>query len=120
MAYATVEDIEERWRELSDEEKDRAKVLLDDAAVILDAELAARGLSSKGRTDKLRYVSYQMVRRAMGSAMDGDYASISRTAGSFTEQVTPSNPSGDMYLTKNERRLLGVTLKAGLIAQVGP
>lgn len=114
MAYATVEELEERWRDLPETEKGKAAVLLEDAAAILDAELERCGLKPEGRTDKLRYVSCQMVRRAMASGADaGDYASLSRTAGSFNEQVTFANPSGDMYLTSNERRLLGVQLKRG-------
>lgn len=115
MAYATIEELEERWRDLSESERKRAAVLLEDAAAILDAELERRHLPSEGRTDKLRYVSCQMVRRAMAATAEGDYTSISRTAGSFTEQFNPANPSGDMYLTSNERRLLGVSLRSGRV-----
>ena len=114
MAYATVDDLEAIWRALSETERERAAALLDYAAAILDAALARCGLTSDGREKGLRYVSCQMVRRAMASGTDaGDYASLSRTAGSFNEQVTFANPSGDMYLTSNERRLLGVQLKRG-------
>lgn len=119
MAYATIEELEERWRDLSESEKKRAAALLEDAALILDAELERCGLKSEGRTDKLRYVSCEMVRRTMQSGEYGAVSSVSRTAGSFNEQISPYNPSGDMYLTSNERRLLGVQLKRGRIAQLG-
>ena len=119
MAYATVEELEERWRDLSETEKGKAAVLLGDAAAILDAEMGRCGIEAEGRTEKLRYVSCQMVRRAMASGADGgDYTSVSRTAGSFTEQYSLANPSGDMYLTANERRLLGVQLRRGRAGSV--
>lgn len=120
MAYATVDELAERWRDLSESERHKAAVLLEDAAAILDAEMERCHIPAEGRSDKLRYVSCQMVRRAMAVGVEGDYTSISRTAGSFTEQFSPANPSGDMYLTSNERRLLGVQLRRGRIAQVGP
>ena len=37
MAYATIEDLESRYGELSSGMADRADALLDDAATILDA-----------------------------------------------------------------------------------
>lgn len=120
MAYASVDELAERWRPLSESEKKVAAVLLEDAATILDAELERCHLTAEGRSDKLRYVSCQMVRRQMASDVGGDFSSISRTAGSFTEQIAPSNPSGDMYLTSNERRLLGVPLNRGRVAHVWP
>lgn len=117
MAYATPTDLEEIWRPLSDGEKGKAAALLGYAAAILDAELERCRVKAEGRADGLRYVSCQMVRRAMASGADvGDYTSISRTAGSFTEQIAPANPSGDMYLTSNERRLLGIQLRRGRVA----
>lgn len=118
MAYATVEELEERWRDLNEDEKKRAAVLLEDAALILDAELERCHLKAEGRTEKLRHVSCEMVRRKMSGGQYGDVASYSRTAGSFNEQISPANPSGDMYLTANERRLLGIQLKRGRIGQV--
>lgn len=119
MAYATTDDLAERWRDLPEDERRRAAVLLDDAAAILDSLMARHGVGPAGREEQLRYVSCQMVRRSMASGVDGDYSSISRTAGSFSEQFAPANPSGDMYLTANERRMLGLG-RGGRIAQVGP
>lgn len=121
MAYATVDDLERTWRTLSETERGQAAALLENAAAVLDAEMARCGVApDETRLKLLEIVSCNMVRRAMASGVYGDFSSISRTAGSFTEQITPSNPSGDMYLTANERRLLGVGLRRGRIAQVGP
>lgn len=60
MAYATVSELEARWRTLSPLERQRAQVMLDDAAALIDDEPRA--------TDNeaiLRMVSCDMVRRAM-------------------------------------------------------
>lgn len=119
MAYATVSELEERWRDLSESEKRRAAALLDDAAALLDSELERCHQDPSTKTDKLRYISCQMVRRAMAGGEAGDLTSLSRTAGSFSEQFSFANPSGDLYLTANERRFLGVMAR-GRIAQVGP
>lgn len=115
MAYATVKELEERWRDLSETEKGKAAVLLEDAAAILDSELGRCGLEPEGLSGELRYVSCQMVRRAMASPIEGDVTNLSRTAGSFSESLTLANPSGDMYLTSNERRLLGVMRNRGRV-----
>ena len=58
MAYATVGELESRWRPLAASEAERASVLLEDAAVIL-SEYGGAG------SDVLRIVSCNMVRRAM-------------------------------------------------------
>ena len=118
MAYAEVADLELLWRSLSEDEKKRAAALLDAAAVILDGELARCHVKADELKDQLKYVSCEMVRRKMQAGDYGDVSSVSRTAGSFTEQISPYNPSGDMYLTSSERRLLGIQLKRGRIKQV--
>ena len=40
------------------------------------------------------------------------------TAGPYTQSWTFANPSGDMYLTKMEKRLLGIT--SGYIGSIRP
>lgn len=108
MAYATVADIEERWHTLSADEQARAGVLLDDAAVIIDA---LANIKDGDDMERARYVSVNMVIRAM-SATETDTFGVSNasmTAGSYSQSWTYTNPSGDMYLTKIEKRLLGVT-----------
>lgn len=128
MAYATVGDLEARWRKLSESERTRAGTLLDDAAAILDAELARCGADPADLEAALRYVSCQMVRRTMaaggagpmGAGAPGDVSQWSRTSGPFSESFSFANPSGDMYLTSADRRLLGVQLRRGRATQIGP
>lgn len=119
MAYATVDDLQLRWRDLSEQERERAAALLDDAAVLLDGELAAFDLQPDGLLKQLKAVSCSMVLRVMMSGDYAGYSSVSRTAGSFNEQVSLANPSADMYLTSAERRRLGITLGRGRASWVG-
>lgn len=120
MAYATPDDLVDRWRDLSESELKMAAVLLEDAAAILDAKLKRRGISTEGLEQALKVVSVNMVKRSMASPFEGDYTSISRTVGSFTEQFAPRNPYGDMYLTASDKELLGIDTGRGRIAQIGP
>lgn len=110
MVYATVADLEDRWRTLTSDEQSRAEVLLGDAAVRLDvlcppsvpptvSELAARMI-----------VSCEMVKRAMatpGGVAGIGVTSVQAGAGPFQETQQFSNPTGDLYLTKSDRALLG-------------
>ena len=110
MAFAVVSDIESRWRELSTDEEARATTLIDDASAMLSA-LVAVDETDEEQAELLKMVCCNMVIRAMSaSEYDAFGASqMSMTAGPYTQQFTYANPSGDMYLTKMEKRLLGVT-----------
>lgn len=105
-AFATVADLEARWRGLSEQEQARAKVLLLDAADLI------RTTTRRWRElpeSTLKRVSCQVARRAMGSdSIPGGVSSMSTTDGPFTQQFSYANPQGDLYLTKAERKSLGV------------
>lgn len=96
MVYATVRDLEVRWRSLTPSESERAEALLDDAAVML-REYEGENL------DVMRVVSCNMVKRAMET--NGDAFGIDG-------QVTPSMgwaeslPAGELYVKPAERRML--------------
>lgn len=106
-AFATVADLEARWRGLSEQEQARAKVLLLDAADLIRTTTRRWGELSEST---LKRVSCQVVRRAMGSDSipGGDVSSMMTTAGPYSQQFSYSNPQGDLYLTKAERKSLGV------------
>lgn len=110
MAFAVVSDIESRWRELSTNEEARATTLIDDASAMLSA-LVAVDDSDEEQAELLKMVCCNMVIRAMSaSEYDAFGASqMSMTAGPYTQQWTYSNPSGDMFITKMEKRLLGIS-----------
>ena len=110
MAFAEVSDIESRWRELSTSEESRASVLIDDASAML-AALVDVDENDEEQEQLLNIVCCNMVIRAMSaSEYDAFGASqMSMTAGPYTQQWTYSNPSGDMFITKMEKRLLGIS-----------
>jgi hypothetical protein len=113
-AFATVPQLESRWRPLSSDEQERAGVLLIDASqLILDED--SRGVLDDltEPTLTLQRIVCDMVERAMGPATGGDggppVTQESRAWPGFNQAVTYANPTGDLYLTKAERRQLGFT-----------
>lgn len=110
MAFADVSDIESRWRELSTDEEARATTLIDDASAMLSA-LVAVDETDEEQAELLKMVCCNMVIRAMSaSEYDAFGASqMSMTAGPYSQQWTYANPSGDMFITKMEKRLLGIS-----------
>lgn len=110
MAFADVSDLESRWRELSTDEEARANVLLGDASAILSA-LVKVDNSDYEQSELLKMVCCDMVIRAMSATAYDSFglSQSSITAGPYTQSFSYSNPSGDMYLTKLEKRLLGIS-----------
>lgn len=109
MAFATVSDLEARWRDLSDAEEAQASVLLDDAAAYLQA-LVEVDTDDEVQAANLKMVSCNMVKRAMSSSASDAFGVTNATAtmGPFSQQVAYANPSGDMYVSKSERAILGI------------
>lgn len=117
--FATTPDLVGRWRPLTSAEQARATILLLDASqMILDED--KRGVLSAltEPTSTHKRIVCKMVERAMGTDVDaGAVTQISQTMGPFTEQRTLAGPSGDLYLTKAERRQLGFSRqRAGSVA----
>lgn len=113
MAYATVEDVQERMtRQMSETEQSVCEKLLDDAAVIIDA------FNVNATENAKKVVSIRMVMRSIG---DGDNSGIplGATQGSmsglgYSQSWTISSGSaGELYLAKLEKELLGRGNKIG-------
>jgi hypothetical protein len=112
--YASVEDVEKRCRRsLSDEEKKLCEALLEDAAIIVDA------YGKDADEDAKQVVSCNMVIRAIGSGED-DGTPIGASQGSlsalgYSQSWTLSSGSvGELYLTKMDKKLLGVGNRVGM------
>lgn len=104
-AFAAPSDLEARWHALTDEERQRAEALLDDASAIIRDE-CPRWASASPAT--LRAIACAMVMRKMTVADDRiGVTGSSQTAVGFSESFNYSNPMGDLYLTSAERRRLG-------------
>ncbi|MDH5132880.1 MULTISPECIES: hypothetical protein [unclassified Microbacterium] len=110
MAYATVADLEDRWRTLTSAEEARAEVLLGDAAVRLDVSCPPSVPPTVSELAARKIVSCEMVKRAMatpGGVAGIGVTSVQAGAGPFQETQQFANPTGDLYLTKADRDLLG-------------
>lgn len=109
MAYAEVSDLEARWKPLTEEEQQIAETLLEDASAMLDALVDVDGKCVQ--ENLLKIVCCNMVQRSMtAGTMDAfGVTQQSMTAGPYTQSWTMANPSGDMYLTKMEKKLLGIS-----------
>ena len=108
MAYATVADVQSRMtRALSQAEQTVCAVMLDDVAVIIDA------YNKNATADAKKIVSCRVVERTLG---DGTETSIpmGATQGSvsalgYSQSWTiGAGATGEMYLNKLEKKLLGI------------
>lgn len=109
MAYATVDDLEARWRTLDSDEEAKATVLLDDASVMLMEQVDVDPEDTQ-QASLLKIVCCNMVIRAM-LASESDAYGVSQMdygMGPFTQAAHFSNPNGDLYLTGQEKDMLGV------------
>ena len=111
--FATVEDLEARWRGLSEQEHRRAAVLLEDATDLIKSS-APRWQHASLET--LKRIACAVVKRALQAeqgATDGLpeprglLSSEMHTTGPFTDQFTYSNPEGDLFLRAAELKQLG-------------
>ena len=118
MAYATVSDVQARMsRTLSAAEQTLAGTLLDDAAVIIDAA------ATNATANQKKVVSCRMVIRALGDGSDSGIP-IGATQGSmsglgYSQSWTVTNGStGELYLSKGDRQLLGMSNAIGSYSPV--
>lgn len=118
MAYATISDVRDRIsRELSSEEAQLCVTLLDDAAVLID------GVAPAASADAKKVVSCRMVIRAVGSGGQSSIP-IGATQGSmaalgYTQSWTiGSGSTGELYLSKTDRQLLGCGNRIGSYSPV--
>lgn len=118
MAYATVSDVQARMvRDLTSDEETVCSTLLDDAAIIIDA------VAKNAAADAKKVVSCRMVQRAIGSG-DSDVP-IGATQGSqsalgYSQSWTVSSGGtvGELYLSRQDRRLLGMGDRIGSYSPV--
>lgn len=112
VPFATVSDLEARWRTLSDPEKATAETLLDDASNLILSECAVANVvddeaEKTVREGTLKRIVCAMVKRAMLAPTDqAPMSQVSVTAGPFGQSGTFANPTGDLYLAKADRRSL--------------
>lgn len=109
MAYATWQEVQDRWpgKTFTTAEQSSATVLLDDAEVEIDAACPLGDSLTTAQLSARKIVSARMVKRAMASPGGVGVESTQQGSGPFQLTAQYSNPTGDLYLTKADRRLLG-------------
>lgn len=118
MAYAEVADIQARMaRTLTQDEASVCEALLDDAAIIIDA------YNENASDDVKNLVSVKMVSRAVsdgssGVPMGATQGSMSALGYSQSWTIGSNGSTGELYLSKLEKRLLGAGNKIGSYSPV--
>ena len=111
MAYATVEDVQARMtRTLSADERTVFATLLDDAAVIIDA------YNINANSEAKNVVSCRMAVRGLGTSdvhIGATQGSMSALGYSQSWTLGSSGSTGELYLSKLEKKLLGLGDKIG-------
>ena len=114
MAYATVQDVQDRMSEtMTTAQQNICSKLLDDAAIVIDS------FNANATGDAKKLVSIRMVQRSM--SIDSDIP-MGATQGSMSAMgysqswTMGSNTSvGELYLNKIEKKLLGYGNKIGIV-----
>ena len=108
MAYASIEDVQDRMtRSMSEDEQAVCATMLGDAAVIIDAYNSGAGADAK------KVVSCRMVIRALGDGSDSGVpmgatqGSMSGLGYSQSWTIGSGGGVGEMYLGRVEKKLLG-------------
>ena len=104
--FADLGELQARWPDMPAGSDEHAGVLLEDASqFILDVCPSAATVSANTR----RRIVCAVVRRSIeAQASPGaGMSTFQATTGPFTNSYTPTNPHGDFYLTKAERKALG-------------
>lgn len=117
MAYATISDIEERiGRTLNETEQTVCMAQLNDAAVMIDAAKESASADAK------KVVSCRMVIRTMDSGsgvpMGATQGSMSALGYSQSWTIGSGGSTGELYLSKSDRQLLGMSNSVGSYSPV--
>lgn len=118
MAYATVADVQERMiSTMSEAQETVCTALLEDAAVLIDAYAPTADAEIK------KVVSCRMVARAIGDGSDSGIpagaSQGSMSALGYSQSWTMAGGStGEVYMSKTERKMLGVGDRIGSYSPV--
>lgn len=116
-SLVTVEELEAFWRTLTETEKTRAETLLlvasnrlrgmaEKIGIDLDAKIAA----SEIYKSNVQYVIMESVKRALVTPIDQTPVNSQQiTAGPYSENITFTNPSGDLWFKKSDLAEIGLS-----------
>lgn len=112
LPFATIQDLRAHWPELpSDREAEATQKLKEASAIIralysgIDAKIASGQISA----EILTLIVCRMVKRSLLASINDleGVASRNETAGGVSMGLSFSNPNGNLYLTKDDKNLLG-------------
>lgn len=118
MAYATIDDVRTRLTaELTPDQERICNKLLGDVAVLIDT------VAPNATADQKRVVSCSVVLRAINTAkssvpVGATQGSMSALGYSQSWTVGSGGAVGELYLSRTEKRLLGVGNKIGSYSPV--
>lgn len=112
-AFATSQELEQRWRTLTVAEHTQATALLEDVSAMIRALVPTiddRLVSGDLDAAIPRMVAVAAVKRAMQSpqGMEG-VSAVNQTAGPFSQNTSFANPGGNLWLTRTEKLMLGAS-----------
>lgn len=120
MAYATIEDVENSMiRTLSSDEERVCSSLLDQAALLIDA------FNKNADAEAKKIVSVRAVVRALGNddsmgvPMGASQGSMSGLGYAQSWTMPTDSSVGQIYIDKNERKMLGVANNIGASNPLG-
>lgn len=110
--FATIEDLRSHWPDLPAEREDEATQKLKEASIIirgLYSGIDAKIASGQVDAEILTLIVCRMVKRALLASINDveGIASRNETAGGVSMGFSFSNPNGNLYLTKDDKNLLG-------------
>lgn len=111
--YATLEDIESGFRTLTTEEETACTALLEEAAIIIDS------MARNAPVDAKKVVSCRMIRRVIAGMssqsvpMGAIQGTVSAGPYSQTWNYGSGASSGELYLSKTDKLMLGIGDKLG-------
>lgn len=109
--YATLADLKAHWPALSADQEPEAQQKLTEASIEVRAlfpDVDGRLASNALDVEVPRLVVCRMVKRAMDSPVEamGGVQSTTQQTGPFTQTLNFTNPDGNIYLSKADKRLL--------------
>ncbi|MDR1447684.1 MAG: phage Gp19/Gp15/Gp42 family protein [Candidatus Ancillula sp.] len=118
-AYANIEDLEQRWRPLFPKEEEVAQTRLLDASnlmrikcrqnsIDLDADIVEDELVA----ELVVKICCNITKRSFLTNDDMPVSQYSEHVGQVSQSYTLFNPSGDMYMTKEEKEELGIGVQS--------
>jgi len=121
--YATIDDLEQFWRTLKADESTRASTLISMASNYLrqvaknnktDLDEKITEDTSGVLADSVKMITLSAVKRAMLTPTDAPPADQwSQAASPYSESMTFTNPSNDLFFKRNELLLLGLGSVSG-------